>query len=156
MEIQTEEEYEKAKEMELGRRRFLSKAGVGVAGFAASSAILAACGGGTDEGAASGDTDTDTDTDTGGGDSDSGSSDDDVVSDAEIIESSQDAPEIEWEMATSWPTGLVTLFGSAQFFAEQVSRLTNGRFQITARPAGELTGGLEVLQGVSDLSLIHI
>lgn len=53
-------------------------------------------------------------------------------------------------MATSWPAGLVTLFGAAGVFAEQVSRLTGGRFKITPRPAGEIVGGLEVLPTVRD------
>ena len=69
---------------------------------------------------------------------------------SEIVEASQDAPEIEWEMATSWPTALVTIFGGATFFTEQVSRLTGGRFKINARPAGEIVGGLEVLTAVRD------
>ena len=116
-------------ESEMGRRSFLNKAGLGVAGFAASAGILAACG--SDE----------------GDDSATGT---DEAADEEIIEASQDAPEIEWEMATSWPTALVTIFGSAQFFSEQVSRLTGGRFKINARPAGEIVGGLEVLPTVRD------
>ena len=116
------------------RRSFLRTAGIGVAGFAASTAILAAC----------------------SGDSDDSSSDDaeddssDTGDDADIVELSQDLPEIEWEMATSWPVSLVTLFGSAEFFAEQVSRLTGGKFRITPRPAGEIVGGLEVLPAVRD------
>ena len=58
--------------------------------------------------------------------------------------------ELTWEMATSWPTALVTLFGSAQFFAEKVGELTGGRLVINARPAGEIVGGLEVLPTVRD------
>ena len=30
-----------------------------------------------------------------------------------------DLPEIEWDMATSWPIVLDTIYGSAGFFAEQ-------------------------------------
>ncbi|MEM9033670.1 MAG: twin-arginine translocation signal domain-containing protein [Actinomycetota bacterium] len=118
------------------RRGFLKKAGVGVAGFAASTAILAACSGDSD------------DTSDDGGDGGDGDGSGDEAS--ESIELSQDLPEIEWEMATSWPTGLVTLFGSANLFAEQVSRLTGGRFRINPRPAGEIVGGLEVLPTVRD------
>jgi len=124
----------------VGRRSFIGKAGIGVAGFAASAAVLAACGSDADEGASG---------DTGSGD-DADSGDDSAVDEADIISAAQDAPEIEWDMATSWPTALVTLFGSAEFFAEQVSRLTNGRFRITPRPGGEVTPPLEVLQGVRD------
>lgn len=123
----------------LNRRSFLGKAGVGVAGFAASAAVLAACGsdGEPSDNADGGDTGTDS---SGGSDGEEN----------EIIEASQDAPEIEWEMATSWPTALVTIFGGATFFTEQVSRLTGGRFKINARPAGDIVGGLEVLPAVRD------
>jgi TRAP-type mannitol/chloroaromatic compound transport system substrate-binding protein len=53
-------------------------------------------------------------------------------------------------MATSWPTGLVTIFGGAQKFEQEVSRLTGGRLTINAKPAGEIVGGLEVLTAVRD------
>ena len=62
-------------------------------------------------------------------------------------------PEIEWEMATSWPAALVTLSGSAQFFARTVSDLTGGRFKINPRPAGEIVDGLQVLPTVRDLGV---
>ncbi|MEL6985697.1 MAG: ABC transporter substrate-binding protein, partial [Actinomycetota bacterium] len=52
--------------------------------------------------------------------------------------------------ATSWPTSLVTLFGSAQIFSEQVSQLTGGKFQINPAAAGEIVGGLDVLPAVRD------
>ncbi len=121
-----------------GRRAFLSKAGLGVAGFAAGATILAACSDGSDGGDASGD----------GGDDDGGDGGGDSE-DSDVVELTQDA-EIEWEMGTSWPTGLVTLFGAAELFASEVSRLTGGKFKINARPAGEIVGGLEVLPTVRD------
>ena len=133
--MENQEEIEET--TELNRRSFLGKASVGVAGFAATSALLAACGGDSADEAASGDTG-----------ADAGS--EDTVDEADVIEASQDAPEITWEMATSWPTALTTIFGGATFFAEQVSRLTGGRFTINARPAGEIVGGLEVLPAVRD------
>ncbi len=58
-------------------------------------------------------------------------------------------PNLEWQMATSWPTSLDTLFGGAKLFADRVSEMTNGKFKITARAAGELAPGLEVLNVVS-------
>lgn len=74
------------------------------------------------------------------------------VCDEEAAQLASDAglPEIEIDMATSWPTALVALFGGASNFARDVGRLTGGRFKITERPAGELVGGLEVLQAVRD------
>jgi len=73
-------------------------------------------------------------------------------SDEETVELAQDEglPEIEIDMATSWPAGLVTIFGGATTFAQEVGRLTGGRFKITERPAGEIVGGLEVLTAVRD------
>jgi TRAP-type mannitol/chloroaromatic compound transport system substrate-binding protein len=118
---------------DLGRRSFLKKAGVGVAGFAAASAVLSACGSDGD-GSESSATTAAASTDT----------------EPTSVELTQDLPDIEWDMATSWPTGLVTIFGGAQFFTDQVRRLTGGKFVINARPAGEIVGGLEVLPAVRD------
>ena len=124
----------------IGRRSFLNKAGLGVAGFAASTALLAACS--TTEVAEEAATDGGEEEDTGGGD---------TGSETESVTPVQsDGPEIEWNMATSWPTSLVTLFGSAQTFAQGVSDLTGGRFIINPAPAGEIVGGLDVLPAVRD------
>jgi TRAP-type mannitol/chloroaromatic compound transport system substrate-binding protein len=57
-------------------------------------------------------------------------------------------PELEWEIATSWPTSLDTIFGGAQTFAERVSAMTGGRFMMTAQPGGEVVPALEILQNV--------
>ena len=117
------------------RRSFL-KAGLGVAGFAAATTLLNAC----------------TSDD---GDDSAATTEGPAATDAPAtsVALTQDGPEIEWEMATSWPAALVTLFGSAQSFASNVSRLTGGRFQINPRPAGEIVGGLEVLPTVRDLGV---
>lgn len=58
-------------------------------------------------------------------------------------------PTIEWQMATSWPISLDTIFGGAEVFAQRVGALTGGKFKITARPAGELAPGTQVLDVVS-------
>jgi TRAP-type mannitol/chloroaromatic compound transport system substrate-binding protein len=121
------------------RRNFLGKAGVGIAGFAASSAFLAAC--------SPSDDDT---TDTTGGDGATDTTESGGGTDTTVDLSQTDAPEIEWDMATSWPLALPTLFGGAQVFASELSRLTGGKFRITPRPAGEIVGGLEVLPAVRD------
>jgi TRAP-type mannitol/chloroaromatic compound transport system substrate-binding protein len=59
-------------------------------------------------------------------------------------------PAIEWQMGTSWPISLDTIYGGATVLAERVAALTNGMFQIKTFPAGELFPGLEVLQNVSN------
>jgi TRAP-type mannitol/chloroaromatic compound transport system substrate-binding protein len=59
-------------------------------------------------------------------------------------------PELTWEMPTSWPVSLDTIFGSVQLFVERVSVLTGGRFTINPRAAGEVAPGLEVLNVVEE------
>lgn len=58
-------------------------------------------------------------------------------------------PTINWQMATSWPLSLEIIFGGAQVLAERVKILTNGKFIIEPRAAGEIAPGLEVLNVVS-------
>ncbi|KAB7624192.1 TRAP transporter substrate-binding protein [Alkalilimnicola sp. S0819] len=64
-----------------------------------------------------------------------------------------DSPRLRWRMTTSWPAALVTLFGGAEDFCERLSLLTGGRFTVRAYPAGELAGGLQVLDAVQDGSV---
>lgn len=76
-----------------------------------------------------------------------------VMTEEELTDAVQNdsaLPEITWEIATSWPLSLDTIFGGAEVFAETVSRLTGGKFNITARAAGELAPGLEVLNVVEE------
>ena len=61
----------------------------------------------------------------------------------------QAQPSFDWQMATSWPVALDTIFGGAQIFAERVSAMTGGKFKITPRAAGELAPGTQVLDVVS-------
>jgi TRAP-type mannitol/chloroaromatic compound transport system substrate-binding protein len=60
-----------------------------------------------------------------------------------------DLPTVQWQMATSWPPALDTIFGGAQVLAERVAALTGGKFTITPRAAGEIAPALEVLDVVS-------
>ncbi len=66
----------------------------------------------------------------------------------EEVQSDTALPNIEWQMATSWPVALDTIFGGAEVFAQRVSAMTGGKFVITPRAAGELAPGLEVLNVV--------
>ncbi len=61
----------------------------------------------------------------------------------------QAQPSFDWQMATSWPVALDTIFGGAQIFAERVGAMTGGKFKITPRAAGELAPGTQVLDVVS-------
>jgi TRAP-type mannitol/chloroaromatic compound transport system substrate-binding protein len=56
---------------------------------------------------------------------------------------------VRWQMATSWPVSLDTIYGGAQIFAERVAALTDGKFQITPNPAGKLSKGTDILDVVS-------
>ena len=68
----------------------------------------------------------------------------------EAVQSDSSLPEINWQMATSWPVALDTIFGGAQVLAERVGAMTGGKFTIDARAAGELAPGLEVLNVVQE------
>ncbi len=68
---------------------------------------------------------------------------------AAAVASDSSLPTIEWQMATSWPLALDTIFGGAQTVADRVSAMTGGKFKITPRAAGELAPGLQVLDVVS-------
>jgi TRAP-type mannitol/chloroaromatic compound transport system substrate-binding protein len=116
----------------LSRRTFM-----GGLGLAAAGGLLAACSGDDDDAdvATSDEGDPDAPATTGDTDLD------------EALQAS-DLPEIEWDMATSWPIVLDTIYGGAEFFGERVAAMTGGRFQITAAPGGELVPALEILQSI--------
>ena len=134
---------EEANSSSLARRGFI-KGGLGVAGFAAASSILAACGDDAEDAPAPTATDAPEAAET---------TTTAAAEPTDTVAVTAQGPELEWQMATSWPTALVTLFGSAQYFAQRVGELTGGRFVIHPRPAGEIVGGLEVLQTVRDLGV---
>jgi len=115
---------DEANSSSLARRGFI-KGGLGVAGFAAASSVLAACGDDADEAPAP--------TATDAPDAPDAAETTTTAAAAEPTDTvavTAQGPELEWQMATSWPTALVTLFGSAQYFARRVGELTGGRFVI--------------------------
>jgi TRAP-type mannitol/chloroaromatic compound transport system substrate-binding protein len=72
------------------------------------------------------------------------------VPDADAIANDQSLPTLDWQMATSWPVALDTIYGGAEVFAQRVTAMTAGKFTITPRAAGELVPGLEVLDAVQE------
>ena len=68
----------------------------------------------------------------------------------EAVAQDSSLPELTWEMPTSWPTALDTIFGGATSFADAVSAMTGGKFKINPRAAGEVAPGLEVLNVVQE------
>ena len=63
---------------------------------------------------------------------------------------SSSLPNIEWQMVTSWPKSLDTIFGGAQTVCDRVSVMTGGKFTIKPYAAGEIVPGLEVLDAVQN------
>jgi len=59
-------------------------------------------------------------------------------------------PLINWQLASSFPRSLDTIFGAAEVFSARVKDLTNGKFNIRVFPAGELVPGLQVLDAVQN------
>ena len=56
---------------------------------------------------------------------------------------------IRWRMATSWPKAFDTIYGAPVNIAERVKAMSGGNFQIIPYAGGELVGGLEVFDAVS-------
>ena len=57
-------------------------------------------------------------------------------------------PRVRWQMATSWPQALDTMFGAAETVCQRVRELSEGRFDIRPFASGELVPGLEVMEAV--------
>ena len=55
---------------------------------------------------------------------------------------------VRWQMATSWPKSLDTIYGATLLLGRRVAELTGGRFTIEVHPAGELVRPLEILPAV--------
>jgi TRAP-type mannitol/chloroaromatic compound transport system substrate-binding protein len=55
---------------------------------------------------------------------------------------------VRWRVASSFPRSLDTIFGAAEVLAERVKLMTDGAFDLTVYPAGELVPGLQVLDAV--------
>jgi TRAP-type mannitol/chloroaromatic compound transport system substrate-binding protein len=64
-------------------------------------------------------------------------------------QNSANLPNLQWQMATSWPPSLDTIFGGAKTMADRVAALTGGKFKLIPRAAGEIAKPLEVLNVVS-------
>ncbi len=59
-------------------------------------------------------------------------------------------PNIKWQMVTSWPKSLDTIFGGAQTVCDRVSAMTGGKFTIEPYAAGEIVPALAVLESVQN------
>jgi TRAP-type mannitol/chloroaromatic compound transport system substrate-binding protein len=61
-----------------------------------------------------------------------------------------DSPAVTWRMVGSWPKSLDTLFGAQEIIAKRVAEATGGKFNIKVFAAGEIVGGLQVLDAVQN------
>ena len=59
-------------------------------------------------------------------------------------------PAVNWRMAASWPKSLDTLYGGADLIGKRVAAATGGKFNIKVFAAGEIVGGLQVLDAVQN------
>jgi TRAP-type mannitol/chloroaromatic compound transport system substrate-binding protein len=59
-------------------------------------------------------------------------------------------PTVNWRMAASWPKSLDTLYGGADLISRRVAAATGGKFNIKVFAAGEIVGGLQVLDAVQN------
>jgi len=60
---------------------------------------------------------------------------------------------IRWRLASSFPKSLDTLFGGAVVFADNVKKLSGGKFEISTHAAGELMPAFGVVDGVQQGSI---
>ncbi|MCA6108613.1 TRAP transporter substrate-binding protein [Bradyrhizobium cenepequi] len=65
----------------------------------------------------------------------------------------QSPGQVRWRMATSWPKSLDTMYGSADEMCKRIGQLTDGKFTIQCFAAGEVVGGLQVFDAVSNKTI---
>jgi len=63
---------------------------------------------------------------------------------------SAQSPNVSWRMVGSWPKSLDTLYGGMEYISKRVAALTGGKFNIKVFAAGEIVGGLQVLDAVQN------
>ncbi|WP_349371082.1 TRAP transporter substrate-binding protein DctP [Salinarimonas sp.] len=62
----------------------------------------------------------------------------------------QSQPTVTWRMQSSFPNSLDTIYGTMETFARMVSEATDGNFTIQTFKPGDIVGGLQVLDAVSN------
>ena len=60
----------------------------------------------------------------------------------------QSLPEVRWRAASSFPRVFDILYGTLEKISARVAQLTDNKFRIQTFPAGEIVGGLQVLDAV--------
>ncbi|MFN3274163.1 MAG: TRAP transporter substrate-binding protein [Paracoccus sp. (in: a-proteobacteria)] len=62
----------------------------------------------------------------------------------------QEAPQISWRLASSFPKSLDTIYGGAEELSQRLSEATDGRFTIQVFAAGEIVPGLDAINATTD------
>ncbi len=62
----------------------------------------------------------------------------------------QSMPTLKWRLTSGFPKSLDTIFGASETIAKYVKEMTDGRFEIQAFGAGEIVGGLQSVDAVSN------
>jgi TRAP-type mannitol/chloroaromatic compound transport system substrate-binding protein len=62
----------------------------------------------------------------------------------------QSMPEIEWRLASSYPTSLDTIYGGSAFLAKRLAEATDNKFRIRVFAAGEIVPAFGVLDAVQN------
>jgi TRAP-type mannitol/chloroaromatic compound transport system substrate-binding protein len=59
-------------------------------------------------------------------------------------------PSVQWRMTSSFPPSLDTIHGAGKVFCDIVAAMTDGKFKIQLFAAGEIVGGLQAADAVTD------
>ena len=62
----------------------------------------------------------------------------------------QSQPEVRWRMASSYPKILDTLYGAGAMISKRVAAATDNKFQLQVFAAGEIVGGLQIVDAVQN------
>lgn len=62
----------------------------------------------------------------------------------------QEAPSINWRLASSFPKSLDTIYGGAEDLSERLKEATDGKFTVQVFAAGEIVPGLDAINAASD------
>jgi TRAP-type mannitol/chloroaromatic compound transport system substrate-binding protein len=69
----------------------------------------------------------------------------------------QTAPELKWRLTSSFPKSFDLIQESTKVFASAVAAATDGRFEISVFPSGDITPGLQALEATQkgDVEMAH-
>lgn len=62
----------------------------------------------------------------------------------------QEAPSINWRLASSFPKSLDTIYGGAEELSKRLKEATDGKFSIQVFAAGEIVPGLDAINAATD------